>query len=250
MQNQNYPQSLSKNIQICKNTLTGIVEAEKSKKVAECSDAELAQKMILIYFTIGLRSSAYPTKEMEAFLFKYIRENFGHRHIDEIYLAFDLAIKEQLDIDDIRCYDNFSIEYFQRIMNSYRRYRNKAIKETKTEAPKELIYQMTKEDKLQEIERYKAMKEISVDFLPTYLYDYMIEFEMIQPGIEGYVFKACQIHKQTLFLQADKGDLSDKKRYSNFCRMIESGEVVYPEKALILSLIKRIKVFDYLKSKQ
>ena len=99
-----------------------INKAITGKRILDSTDSEIAKRLSLIYFMIGLRPHHFPTKEEDVFLFSYIRKNYPNTTLDEIYLAFDLAIKNVLDVSDIKCYDQFSIEYFVRIMTGYYRY--------------------------------------------------------------------------------------------------------------------------------
>ena len=195
---------------------------------------------------IGLREQNYPTKELELFLFHYIKSNYGHKSVNEIFLAFDLAIKGLLDIDDYKCYENFSPEYFNRIMNGYRIFKNKTIKEKVADPVKEISYRLSQEDKMKELQEWEN-KDIEFDFIPIYVYDWLLEFGKVEKGIEDYVNRAVDLHKHNLFLEAEAGDVGEKRRYRQFLNMIEDGEIVYPEKLIVLQIIKKIKVFEYFK---
>ena len=82
---------------------------------------------------VGLRGNNMPTEEEKFVLLNFIRSNFGNQTPEEIKLAFELALSGKLGID-AKCYENFSCEYFGRIMNAYIEY---ARQETKT-VPKEI----------------------------------------------------------------------------------------------------------------
>lgn len=62
-----------------------------------------------------------PTQEEFDFLKIFILRNYPGHTVDEIRLAFDLAIAGKLDVD-AKCYENFSCEYFGRIMTAYRKW--------------------------------------------------------------------------------------------------------------------------------
>ena len=88
---------------------------------------------------VGLRGNNMPTEEEKFVLLNFIRSNFGNQTPEEIKLAFELAVSGKFNID-AKCYENFSCEYFGRIMKAYIDY---ARQETKTvvkqiEAPKEI----------------------------------------------------------------------------------------------------------------
>lgn len=88
---------------------------------------------------VGLRGNNMPTEEEKFVLLNFIRSNFGNQTPEEIKLAFELAVSGKLEID-AKCYENFSCEYFGRIMKAYIEYaRQETITVVKEiEAPKEI----------------------------------------------------------------------------------------------------------------
>jgi len=88
---------------------------------------------------VGLRGNNMPTEEEKFVLLNFIRSNFGNQTPEEIKLAFELAVSGKLGID-AKCYENFSCEYFGRIMKAYIDYaRQETITVVKEiEAPKEI----------------------------------------------------------------------------------------------------------------
>jgi len=71
---------------------------------------------------VGLRKANMPTDEEQAVLAEFIMKYYGNYTTEQISEAFDLAITGQLPINDSGCYENFSCEYFGRIMAGYRAY--------------------------------------------------------------------------------------------------------------------------------
>ena len=67
---------------------------------------------------VGLRGNNMPTEEEKFVLLNFIRSNFGNQTPEEIKLAFELAVSGKFEID-AKCYENFSCEYFGRIMKAY-----------------------------------------------------------------------------------------------------------------------------------
>lgn len=59
-----------------------------------------------------------PTEEESFVLINFIQTNFANVTIAEIKLAFDMAVSGKLGIDS-KCYENFSCEFFGRIMARY-----------------------------------------------------------------------------------------------------------------------------------
>jgi hypothetical protein len=67
---------------------------------------------------VGLRGNNMPSEEEKFVLLNFIRSNFGNQTPEEIKLAFEWAVAGKFEID-VKCYENFSCEYFGRIMKAY-----------------------------------------------------------------------------------------------------------------------------------
>ena len=85
-----------------------LLKAKKTTLISQCSNEEIGKRLSLIYFMIGLRPQHFPSPEEDLFIFNYLRINYGHKTLDELYLAFDLAIKGTTEVD-CKVYDQFSI---------------------------------------------------------------------------------------------------------------------------------------------
>lgn len=102
--------------------LAPLEKALRSVLIAESGLKEISQVLRLVMMKIGIREANLPSKEETAVLFDHIIENFGGHRIEEIKLAFEMAIAGKLEIEpkDVKCYENFSCAYFSSIMNAYR----------------------------------------------------------------------------------------------------------------------------------
>lgn len=76
------------------------------------------------FLLVGLRERSLPNELESLFIHEYLRENYGGHTIAEIKLAFKMAVKGELDLqpDEVKCYENFSVIYLSQIINSYRRW--------------------------------------------------------------------------------------------------------------------------------
>jgi len=101
------------NVHVASNALSG-------KFIGQSTENEVKDKLKIIYAMIGLRPQHFPVDEEKQFLHDYIFAKYGKKTLDELVLAFDLAIQGQLDIEDIKVYDQFTCEYLAKIMNGYR----------------------------------------------------------------------------------------------------------------------------------
>jgi len=81
-------------------------------------EKELKQVLRYSMLLVGLRANNMPTEEESFVLINFIKSNFGNVTLAEIKLAFDMAVAGKLSID-AKCYENFSCEFFGRIMARY-----------------------------------------------------------------------------------------------------------------------------------
>ena len=97
---------------------------------------------------LGIRANNIPNEDEKAVLIDHILANFGGNRVDEIKLAFDMAIAGKLGIEDVNCYENFSCAYFSKIMNAYRFWAVDAIKTAvqEVEAPQRIFSNEELED--------------------------------------------------------------------------------------------------------
>jgi hypothetical protein len=76
--------------------------------------------------------------EEKAVLLDFIRENYGNHTPEEIKLAFKMAVSGKLSVDP-NCYENFSCQYFGKIMGAYRIWASSEIKFTPTISKMETV---------------------------------------------------------------------------------------------------------------
>lgn len=176
------------------------------------------------------------------FLINYILQNYSHKTLDELYLAFDLAIKDELELDDVKVYDQFSVEYLVRIMTAYKKWLNKQSKNIIQKPKEEMQQEITKEEKYEEINEWKNKDKINLYLIPVYLYDWLKEFGMINPTTEEKkeIYKSAEtMHteklKQDGILKSNLDDYNDFKKNGN--------------KQVIVNLSKKLIVYNYLKKK-
>jgi hypothetical protein len=163
---------------------------------------------------VGLRGNNMPTEEEKFVLLNFIRSNFGNLTPEEIKLAFELAVSGKLGID-AKCYENFSCEYFGRIMNAYIEY---ARQETKSvpkeeEAPKEVpsdadlkmaainSANMYSQEMIKCHERNIKMNWIAGGL--HVLYDYIVKFGIYEASLED----KQRIYASNVNKFADKDEL-------------------------------------------
>ncbi len=85
---------------------------------------------------IGLRGHNLPTEIEKAVILNHIFTNYSGHTLEEMRMAFDMALVGKLDVDP-NCYENFSCEYISRIMRAYRKWAGQEFKELPTPPPPE-----------------------------------------------------------------------------------------------------------------
>ena len=91
------------------------------------NEEDIKQALRYSMLLVGLRGSNLPTEEEKFVLTNFVKSNFGNNTCEEIKLAFEMAVAGKLNVD-AKCYENFSCEYFGRIMSAYKEYARQEIK--------------------------------------------------------------------------------------------------------------------------
>ena len=163
---------------------------------------------------VGLRGNNMPTEEEKFVLLNFIRSNFGNQTPEEIKLAFELAISGKFAID-AKCYENFSCEYFGRIMKAYIDYARQEtitvakVEEVVKEIPSDADLKMAAINSAnmysQEIIRCQE-KSIKMNWIAGglhVLYDYLVKFGIYEASLED----KQRIYASNINKFADKDEL-------------------------------------------
>jgi hypothetical protein len=104
-----------------------IVQAQSAITIRHRSESDIKDVLRYAMVLVGLRGNNMPTDEEKFVLLNFIRTNFGNQTPEEIRLAFEYAISGKFETD-VKCYENFSCEYFARIMKAYIEYSRQEVK--------------------------------------------------------------------------------------------------------------------------
>ena len=104
-----------------------IRQAQSAITLRVRNEQDIKQALRYSMLLVGLRGSNLPTEEEKFVLTNFVKSNFGNNTCEEIKLAFEMAVAKKLNIDS-KCYENFSCEYFGRIMSAYLEYARQEIK--------------------------------------------------------------------------------------------------------------------------
>jgi hypothetical protein len=119
-----------KPLEIGKGTANLIIKAQSTENIRVRPENDLKQVLRLSMLMVGLRGANMPTDEEKYVLLAFIKSNYGNQTPEEIAIAFEYAVAGKLNTD-CKCYENFSCEYFGRIMNAYIEYARQETKNVK-----------------------------------------------------------------------------------------------------------------------
>lgn len=95
--------------------------ASKGNTLRLSDENELKQVLRYSMLLVGLRANNMPTEEEKFVLINFIKTNFANVTLAQIKMAFDMAVAGKLGVD-AKCYENFSCEFFGRIMARFLEY--------------------------------------------------------------------------------------------------------------------------------
>jgi hypothetical protein len=181
------PQEL-KPYEIGKGTANLIIKAQSTPNIRTRSEDDLKQVLRMAMLMVGLRGSNMPTDEEKYVLLAFIKSNYGNQTPEEIAIAFEMAVAGKLNTD-CKCYENFSCEYFGRIMNAYIEYARQETKNVKKPEP-EIIKPIPTDEELKAdaintvnvyVYRIKTAEKADGKFEwktggLAYLYNYLVKF--------------------------------------------------------------------------
>lgn len=144
---------------------TALERAYWSTAISRANLEELKQVLRRVMVMVGLRGINFPNEKEKAVLISHIIKNYGGIRIEEIPLAFEMAITGKLGIDDTNCYENFSCAYFSKIMNAYKLWSAQAVEHLKIDkVPPQRIFT---EQELENSQREDAERQYQL-FLKGY----------------------------------------------------------------------------------
>lgn len=98
-----------------------LLQAKQGQTLRVTNEKDLKQVLRYSMLLVGLRANNMPTEEESFVLINFIKTNFANVTIAQIKMAFDMAVAGKLGVD-AKCYENFSCEFFGRIMARFLEY--------------------------------------------------------------------------------------------------------------------------------
>jgi len=242
---------MSYEISSVKSTQIDTLKNFTSPRIRDATDTQISKTLINVYFLIGLRPNHYPTKEEDKFILSYLRTKYGHRQLEELTMAFDLAINKFLDVEDVRVFDQFSIEYLVRIMQAYGRYASRLIVEMKPKVieTKQLPLPTNIEEMTSELEYWKQKQDLKFEVIPLYLYTYLKDLRLIDDVSDIKLnTRAAIVRLKQLRNLCNPGTKDDRRNFNDFNQMYEDGVIEGREFNIVSNLAKRLVIADWLKA--
>lgn len=230
--------------EIGKGTANLIIKAQSTGNIRTRPENDLKQVLRMAMLMVGLRGANMPTDEEKYVLLSFIRSNYGNQTPEEIAIAFEMAVAGKLNTD-CKCYENFSCEYFGRIMNAYIEYARQETKNIKRPEIEEIKPVPTDAElKLLAIanvnsyvKRIKLSEKNGQKFEWTagglmHLYDYLVRYGIwICPDADRDQIKARLRPKFTddkLYIAECKGEA-----YKLFCHQLAEMDMTLDENGQI-----------------
>ena len=213
-------------------------EALKTQKILYAPESDLTGVLRYAMLLVGLRAQNLPSAEETAVLFQFIRFNYSGHTVAEIKLAFDLAMTGKLEVD-AKCYENFSCEYFGRIMSAYRGWATPKVVPIKSEV-KQIEAPVDWTDFVQSVrDRIRAGTSC---IIPSVVYDWLEEKgEISFSKEEKHVF--LKQAKAEYARELHQGIISgNNKPADKFMLERIHTEDFYKDRELLLTLQVRAKV--------
>ena len=149
-------------------------------KVAQISVDDLSNTIRTCMLLVGIRAANIPNTEEKRFLLDFIKSNFSQHTPEEIKLAFTMAVAGKLSVE-VNCYENFSCEYFGRIMAAYRKWAASEVKQIPDKTPEIRGIETTVnwEPIWQDVIQAARENRIETKIIAEPLYNYLIEIGLM-----------------------------------------------------------------------
>jgi hypothetical protein len=159
----------NKELSTLKTSKSKVVQAFEQPKIYTLTEIEdLKNTIKYIFVLVGLRET--PSKEEFMVLIDYIKTNYTMYSLQELKLAFQLALKKEFVVE-INHYGLFSPSYFSVVMYAYSEYREQIAKDYMRDNQKQKdLDNQNKEVSPEKIERLK--KEFYRDVLKPLFIEY------------------------------------------------------------------------------
>lgn len=186
-----------------------LVQAINSPKIKNLGGLEeIGSVLFYLYSLTGLNKNNYPNRDESLLLANFIHSEFQNYTLEEIKLAFNLAIKMELSQfmgknDSVDHFQSFSPVYFGKVMGAYKKY--------KAHNLKPILEKQSQYIEPSEVTDYDFLKRNFVDQLHKYkdghypwayggadimIFDFLVKHEIINVPHADKMAKVKELEKQ------------------------------------------------------
>lgn len=129
-----------------------------------------------VMLMIGMRAANLPSVEETAILIGFIKKRFGNNTVAEVQLAFEKSVAGELDVK-VEAYENFTCEYFGRIMSVYRVWASKNFNQLPVAQSTQLLLPdpIFNPSELVETAKSVFLKTKLIGLIPVQVYEILLE---------------------------------------------------------------------------
>lgn len=212
-------------------------------KIFSVPDEEIKQAIRYAMLLVGIseqRIKDYSNLEKQI-LINYIRKHFPGHTCDEIRLAFEKAIAGELNIEmkDVKAYNNFSVLYFGSIMRAYREWAKVEMNEgqvpqvDRTEAPAAILSpeeQVAHDKESYEFWKTEILGGLNVDFIPSDVFGLITRVDNITPSAAGTMKALLKAQGHILSrITSEKAIVDEEKKPARYRELVELSEKINGE---------------------
>ncbi len=218
---------------------------------------QLEAVLRLVMLKIGLRAENLPSREEKAVLIDHIITSYGNHTVEEIRLAFEMALANKLNLSEkeIVCYENFSCLYFSKIMNAYRAWAIEAHKFLSNKKPMAVIddkKELADEEMAEWMMEWKNKEEIDIDLIPIMFYEFLDSKKIITlTNTQKWEYTSKGATYVKAKLQDEIGNCKTNDAYLAYNKFQNQETTGFNKEfaGRIKNRAKRLIVYDYLKDK-
>lgn len=160
--------------------------ALQTTKIEAANDEEIAQVLRYVMVKVGLRAKDFPAEEETEVIFQHIRENYCLHRVEELRLAFDMAIAGKLDLHhkEVKVYDQFTCDYISLVMNAYRAWAGEAYSQLVVEKPTPPdMHPIDTRGLIEAAYQLPAGEKSAYKLFPVYFYDQVVSDGLVHPEL-------------------------------------------------------------------
>lgn len=166
---------------------TSVAKALSDRRMSEkeVTNEQIKEALRYCMLIVGIRANNMPANEEKQLLVDFVRRTYSGLSVLEIKLAFDMAIADRLELQDWKCYENFSCAYVSTILKAYCKWVNQNVKyeSNKRENEAELTALPPGEtdwsDEWEKIKESARKGAFRGEFITTCIYDWLKRNKMI-----------------------------------------------------------------------